>query len=313
MIKYIRSVKRAIHQINHLSLKSEEKAEPVEFDWKNPKFLTGKLLAQMNRKEEFTNIQDAEFGVFSQWGDDGIIQYLVDRLDIKNKTFIEFGVENYKESNTRFLIMNNNWSGLVMDGSEENMRYVAFDPICWAHELLAWPVFITKENINPMIQKFLNLGFDKEIGILSVDIDGNDYWIWKEINAVNPVIVISEYNSLWGPDQPWTIPYQPDFYRLNPGNLMIHYGSSLLSLCDLAEEKGYYFIGCNSAGNNAYFVRKDKIGPFKPLSAKEGFVLTKFRELSPENGVRPFGKERIARLKGREVYNTRTNKIETIE
>jgi hypothetical protein len=311
MIKYIRSVRRAIHQINHLSLKSVE--EPVEFDWKNPKFLLGKLLAGMNRKEEFGNIRDAEFGVFSQWGDDGIIQYLVDRIDIKNKTFIEFGVENYKESNTRFLLMNNNWSGLVMDGSEENMKYVALDPVCWAHELQAWPVFITRENINSMLQRFLDLGFDKEIGILSVDIDGNDFWIWKEINVVNPAIVISEYNSLWGPEKPWTIPYQPDFYRLDPGNSMIHYGASLLSLCDLAEEKGYFFIGCNSAGNNAYFVRKDKIGPFKPLSAKEGFVLAKFRELPPENGVRPFGNDRMEHLKGRQVYNTRTNQIEVIQ
>ena len=114
------------------------------------KILPANILARLNKANEqqiIQNIQLAEFKVFSQWGDDGIIQFLVDYLDIRHKTFIEFGVQNYTEANTRFLLVNNNWAGLIMDGSEENINYIKKDDIYWQHELTAVPVFITTENI----------------------------------------------------------------------------------------------------------------------------------------------------------------------
>ena len=285
----------------------------IGYDLKNPKVLTGRLLSEINsRKENIKNLSEVEFQVFSQWGDDGIIQYLINKIDLPNKTFIEFGVENYTESNSRFLLINNNWSGLVMDGSENNINYIKNDPVSWAHELYAWPVFITKENINDLIIKFLSLGYSKDIGLLSIDIDGNDYWIWEAINTINPIIVIVEYNSLYGYDNPLTNPYEADFYRLNKGNIILHYGSSLLSLCDLADIKGYDFIGCNSAGNNAYFIRADKNSSFKKLNSKDGYVLSKFNEMKDTDGSWIVGKDRFQKLKGRKVYNTRNNRIELI-
>src|ERR1700722_4481629 len=91
-------------------------------DLKSPKVNLGQIQARLNTQlEEISSLQDVEFQVFSQWGDDGIIQYLIGNIDIRHKTFIEFGVENYRESNTRFLLINNNWSGLVIDGSKENI------------------------------------------------------------------------------------------------------------------------------------------------------------------------------------------------
>ena len=285
----------------------------IEYDLKNPKVLTGRLLSEINsKKENVKSFSEVEFQVFSQWGDDGIIQYLIHKVDIPNKTFIEFGVENYTESNTRFLLINNNWSGLVMDGSESNIDYIKNDPISWAHELYSWPVFITKENINDLIKKFLGIGYAADIGLLSIDIDGNDYWIWEAINTINPIIVIVEYNSLYGYDNPFTNPYEADFFRLNQGNIILQYGSSLLSLCDLADIKGYDFIGCNNAGNNAYFLRKDKNFSFKKLSPKEGYVVSKFNEMQKPDGTRILGKDRFEYLKGRKIFNTRTNTIEII-
>lgn len=285
----------------------------IEYDLKNPKVLTGKLLSEINsQKEKVKSFNEVEFQVFSQWGDDGIIQYLIHKIDISNKTFIEFGVENYTESNTRFLLINDNWSGLVMDGSETNIDYIKNDPISWAHELHAWPVFITRENINEQIDRFLKIGYSKEVGLLSIDIDGNDYWIWEAINSIEPIIVVVEYNSLYGHDNAYTNPYQPDFFRLNKDNIILHYGSSLLSLCDLAEVKGYDFVGCNNAGNNAYFIRKDKNSIFKKLTAQEGFIMSKFNEMRNEDGSRIMGKDRFEKLKGRQVYNTRNKRIETI-
>jgi hypothetical protein len=248
-------------------------------------------------------LSEVEFQVFSQWGDDGIIQYLINHIDIPNKVFVEFGVENYKESNTRFLLLNNNWSGLVIDGDRRNIDFIKQDPISWAFDIHAVNAFITSSNINQLIGDFLAKGYSNEIGILSIDIDGNDYWIWKEINIVNPIIVIVEYNAVFGDSNAWTIPYKDDFYRLANDNSYQYWGASLKAFCILGEEKGYCFIGCNSNGNNAYFVRKDKIGPFKKLSCEEGFVESKFREYVDGHGERWKGDERLNLIKGKEVID----------
>jgi len=300
-------------QLRHLSTINQG-VNSLTDDLKSPKVNLGKLQAHLNsQRSNIKRLSDVEFQVFSQWGDDGIIQYIIDKLEIPNKTFVEFGVENYKESNTRFLLINNNWSGLVMDGSKANVDFIRKDKISWAHELHAWQQFITKENINNLLTDFLKLGYDPGIGLLSIDVDGNDYWIWKEINVVNPVIVVVEYNSVFGLN-PWTIPYQQDFVRSQDCTdpRFIFYGSSLTALCDLADEKGYYFIGCNSAGNNAYFVRKDRIGNLKPLSVKEGYEVSKFRELMTVDGGRVSGPDRIKVLNGQKIYNTATKSVESI-
>src|SRR5688572_5152319 len=157
-------------------------------DMKSPKVNLGQIQSYLNNQRPSINsLHDVEFQVFSQWGDDGIIQYLINKIEITNKIFVEFGVENYRESNTRFLLINNNWSGLVIDGSKDNIDYIKKDTVTWAYDLHSKCSFITKENINQIISGFLEKGYEKEIGILSIDIDGNDYWIWKEISVVNPV------------------------------------------------------------------------------------------------------------------------------
>ena len=100
---------------------------------------------------DVSSIQETEFRVFSQFGEDGIIQFLISNIEIPNKTFVEFGVEDYAESNTRFLLINNNWSGLVIDGSQPNVESIKNDAIFWKHDLTALNAFITKDNINSLI------------------------------------------------------------------------------------------------------------------------------------------------------------------
>jgi hypothetical protein len=275
----------------------------------------GKALGEINLLHKVNqiveNIQKAEFKIFSQWGDDGIIHFLVNYLDILDKRFVEFGVENYTECNTRFLLINDNWSGLIMDGSEENMSSVKKDNIYWRHDLTAVGTFVTAENIDQLLSEY---NFTGEIGLLHIDIDGNDYWVWNAISVVNPVIVIVEYNSLFGYDKPWTVPYDASFVRSKAHYSNLFYGTSLLSICDLANEKGFSFIGCNSNGNNAYFVRNDKLKGLKVKQPNEGYVLSKFSESRDENGELTFlkGNKRVELLKGLSVYNTRTQQLETI-
>ncbi|MGB9182152.1 MAG: hypothetical protein WCB68_23185 [Pyrinomonadaceae bacterium] len=262
------------------------------------------LINQMKAHGVYENLRETEFKVFSQFGDDGIIQYLVENIPVafEQQSFVEFGVENYTESNTRFLLLNNNWRGLVIDGSEAQVSYIKSDPIYWKHDLTAVQSFITTDNINRIISEH---NFAGEIGLLSIDIDGNDYWVWKAIDAVSPFVVIVEYNSVFGYEHAITIPYDPAFNRTqaHPSNLF--WGCSLKALVMLAERKGYAFVGSNSAGNNAYFVRKDKLGKVKPASLEDGYVYSRFRESRDEQGRLTYlsGTQRLTAIEEMVVYH----------
>ena len=242
-----------------------------------------------NRQIKLTaakDLQSHEFKVSSQNGEDGIIQFLIEHIEIANPVFIEFGVENYTECNTKFLLTNNNWSGLVIDGSQENINQIVKSTIYWKHNLKAANAFITKENVNDL---FRQNGLEGEIGLLSVDIDGNDYWVWQAIDSVNPAIVVTEYNYRFGKDRAVTVPYDEKFFRTDAHYSNIYYGASLKALVNLGKQKGYAFVGCNTFGNNAFFIREDlKPDYIKELSVAEGYVMGKFREARAENGELSF-------------------------
>jgi hypothetical protein len=270
------------------------------------RILTAKhLINSFDYKAPYSSLTDFEFKVFSQWGDDGIIQFIINRLKGKiSETFIELGVENYQESNTRFLLQSNNWKGIIVDGSEANIEFVRNSHNYWRHSLAAIAAFITKENVNDLIKTT----FKGEVGILSIDIDGNDYWVWKEINIVKPAIVIIEYNSVFGLN-PWTTPYIVDFTRNSYHYSNLCYGASLTALNKLAKEKGYSFIGCNSNGNNAYFIEQSLEAYFTILNPVEHLVVSKFRESRNKDGSLTIldGDERLKQLKGVKVFDVEKN------
>jgi len=304
---FILAIKKFIKRVIYTLYRLQENVD-------DSKVLQGKILAELNRNKypEFkTNIQLAEFKVFSQWGDDGIIEFLVSYLEIPEKSFIEFGVEDYSESNTRFLLINHNWRGLVLDGNKNDIAYILDDETTWRHALTAKYAFVTKENINQLIQEN---GFSGELGLLHIDIDGNDYWVWEAINNVSPVIVIVEYNSVFGKDRAVTIPYDSTFNRTQAHYSNLYFGASLKALVALGAKKGYSFIGSNSHGNNSYFVRNDKLKELKVYSAEEGYVESKFREGRLVNGQHSFlaGEQRLAALKGLPVFNIETGAAESL-
>ena len=242
----------------------------------------GRIESRQLQSLDKLELQNNEFQVFSQWGEDGIVQMLLRHIEIPNKIFIEFGVENYTESNTRFLLVNDNWAGLVIDGSSENISYIKQDSIYWQRNIKAVQAFIDRDNINKIIAEN---GVKGEIGILSIDIDGSDYWVWEAIDVVNPAIVIIEYNSRFGKDKALTIPYDPHFVRSKAHYSMLYAGASLKALYNLGKLKGYSFVGCNSVGNNAFFVRQDlKPATIKELTVEEGYVVSQFRESRDEQG-----------------------------
>ncbi len=242
--------------------------------------LGGLHTQEVKKLEKIKSFEEIEFKVYSQWGEDGIIQYLINKINIEQKIFIEFGVQDYTESNTRFLLQNNNWSGLVLDGSKEAIEYVQSDNISWRYDLTSKKAFITKDNINDLISEYTNV---IDIGILSVDIDGNDYWVWDAIKCIEPVIVIAEYNANFGAEHAITIPYKSNFYRTNEHYSNLYYGASYQALKLLGEKKGYTLIGCNSNGNNMFFVKNKFSSKFREID--ESFSDSKFKEARDEKGA----------------------------
>lgn len=274
-------------------------------------FLNSKSLSNCNRNKKLNSLAEVEFQVFSQFGEDGIIQWLIHNVNISNKTFIEFGVEDYTEANTRFLLMNDNWSGFVIDGSEKNIQHLKNWNDIWKYDLLVTSAFITKDNINQLIKR---AGFNGDIGILSIDLDGNDYWILNTIDCIQPRILICEYNNIYGNSEVVSVPYNESFVRTKEHYSNLYWGASLGAYCDWADKNGYYYMGSNSAGNNAFFVRKDCISIDKvPINAKT-FIPSKYRESRGRDGRLTYlrGDERLHCIKEMKLMNLKTGSIDTI-
>ncbi|MFA7082795.1 MAG: hypothetical protein WC135_09300 [Bacteroidales bacterium] len=242
----------------------------------------GKMLSNQQLSIQSNNINDFEFKIFSQRGEDGIIQFLIKNIDIKNKSFIEFGVENYMESNTRFLLMNDNWSGFVIDGSGQAMNSLRKREWFWKYDLTAKTAFIDKDNINSLM---IESGF-VDLGILSIDIDGNDYWIFEEmdLSKLNPSIIIAEYNAVFGQERAISIPYDKYFQRTKAHYSNLYFGASLAALNHIAKNKGYELVGCNDGGTNAFFVRKDLLNDrIKSKTTLQAFKEDKGRQSRDKN------------------------------
>jgi hypothetical protein len=281
----------------------------VAQDNQHTRLLPGRMLAnQVRAHGVYENLREAEFQVFSQFGDDGILQYLIAQARPAVEKFIEFGVQDYTESNTRFLLLNDNWSGLIIDGDSANIEFVKRQPDFWRHDLQAVAQFVDRDNINAIFEA---AGFTGEIGLLNVDIDGNDYWVWEVIHVVNPVIVTVEYNSVFGADHAITVPYDPAFQRARAHYSNLFWGASLKALYLLAEKKGYAFVGCNSAGNNAHFVRKDKVGDIPVQTVAQGYVESKFRESRDKEGRLNYlrGGQRLEAIKDMQVWDVERGQL----
>jgi hypothetical protein len=290
-----------------------DKFKSVQFHIEENRILIAQqLINEIYAKKRIpARLSDAEFKVFSQWGEDGIIQFLISRVPITNEIFVEFGVETYQESNTRFLLVNNNWKGLIIDSNSACIKKIQENDLYWRHDLTALNAFITKDNINRLIK---DSGIVGDIGLLSIDVDGNDYWIWKAIDVISPRIVICEYNSPFGYREAVTIPYDEKFDRTLSHYSNLYYGASLRALCILARKKGYVFVGSNKAGCNAFFIRKDVAGKISSIDCKTGYVKSRLRDSRDEKGRLTFvsGDDRMKFIQDMTVIDILTDREKRI-
>ena len=214
----------------------------------------GRILAELNRDRLHDHLSGYEFKVFSQWGEDGIIQHLITHLDIPNRTFIEFGIEDFSESNCRFLMMKDHWQGYVIDGSKANIARLRSSYYFWRYPLTAQFSFVTRENIDALLQESR---FGLRPGLLSVDLDGVDWHVLDALRHWRPSILVVEYNDVFGFDRAVSVPYDPAFVRASAHSSNLYWGASLPAFVHLAKEMGMALVGTNGAGSNAFFVQRD--------------------------------------------------------
>ena len=282
---------------------------PLKQKLERSMILDAKLLDTVNlSKPMLSSLHEIEYGVFSQWGEDGIIAWLVAHLQDIPKTFIEFGVEDYQESNTRYLLQSRNWRGLIIDGTEHNIAGIRCQDFYWRHELTADCNFINRENINALLKQH---GFNGQIGLLSIDIDGNDYWVWQAIDVVKPAVVVCEFNAVFGDSHALTVPFKSDFQRSIAHHSCLYFGASIRALIRLAEHKGYTFVGTTSTGCNAFFVRNDHAQ--RITSKLEGITMfpSFIREARDKYGALQFisGAERAQVMADQCVFDLETDNL----
>lgn len=204
------------------------------------------------------DFRDVGFRRHSQHDEDGILLYLFTILGHGQRRCVEICAGNGMECNAANLILHHGWTGLLVDGDADNVatgqRFYREHP-----GTRFWPpvflhTWVTTENVNGIID---DSGFSGVVDLLSIDIDGVDWWLWKAISVIRPRVVVAEINHLWGMREAVTVPYRPDFVAESDGHGFGYAGASLPAFLKLAERKGYEYVGANRIGTNVFFVDRE--------------------------------------------------------
>ncbi len=204
---------------------------------------------------------DCEFRAFSQNGEDGILLLLFSVLGMGSRRAVEICAGDGVQCNTANLIVNHGWNALLFDGNaklvDAGRQYYGRHPDTFAYPPTFVHAWVTRENVNRLIGEH---GFHGEVDLLSLDLDGVDYWIWDAIDVVQPRVVVAEIQCLWGSERSVTVPYDPQFRSEHVHGFGVYSGASLLAFVKLGQRKGYRFVGVQRLGFNAFFVREDLAG-----------------------------------------------------
>lgn len=275
-------------------------------------FLEGQKLSIFNSKKKIINdFSEVEYRVFSQWGEDGIIDWIISCLKKIPQIFLEIGTEDYKESNTRYLLQKRNWDGFLIESDKAAVKKIKKNRIFWKYNINVINSFVNSLNINFLLK---NNNVPKKIGLLSIDIDSIDYWVLKNLKYTSPSIIVCEFNPLFGDKKKITVPNKNKFIRNKEHFSNLYYGASVKAYQELLERKGYKFIGTNTSGNNAFFIKKDLSKYlYKNIRVKKIF-LSKFRESRNKKDKLNFldKKESLNQIKNKIIYDLETKKTKKI-
>jgi hypothetical protein len=201
------------------------------------------------------SFSDVEFRCYSQNGEDGILLYLFSILGTVNRKVVEICAGDGIECNAANLIVNHGWQGLLFDGDagqlSQGATFYSTQRNTWVSPPTLVPAWITAENVNELVS---SQGMSGPIDLLSLDIDGNDYWVWKVLDCIKPRVVVLEFNAACGPERSMAMSYSPE-YRIDPAQDLPRCGASLQAFVELGRLKGYRLVGVQSLGFNAFFVQ----------------------------------------------------------
>ena len=209
--------------------------------------------------EALPGVADFYMRAYSQNGEDGALLYIFALAGVETKRAVEICAGDGIECNSANLILNHGWDAFLVDGDADNVkrgrRFYAHVPDTIVHQPLLRQAWVTAENVNELVE---DAGFAGRIDLLSLDLDGVDYWVWKALEVVEPRVVVAEYADILGPDLAVTVPYDPHWRTDHTAHGENTYQSaSLLAFVKLARSKGYRLVGVERLGFNAFFVRND--------------------------------------------------------
>ena len=262
-------------------------------------------LASKNYKD-VKNLNQVEYKIFSQNGEDGIIDFLLNQLNIQNPRFLEIGVGSYKESNTRYIFMKSPTKGMIIDNVKNLKQEVSKNVKLWKGDLTIIEKTVTSDNIYNILK--IN-NFQNNLDLFSLDIDGIDYWVMKELPDNLSKIVITEYNATFGANLEVTVPNINNFNRTKYHYSNLCYGMSLRAIINLMNRKNYTFIGTNKACNNAFFINNsdvDKLNIDLPdVNNLEKYTQSNILESRSNSGSLTFlsDEQKLDEISGCEVIN----------
>lgn len=242
------------------------------------------IIAQRANRQSMTNLWDAEVSVFSQFGEDGILDTLCDLLAIPRPRVVEFGAAEFVECNSRYLAESRSASVLAVDAREELRTSILLRDVRWRTTVIPRVEWITPATA-PVALEFARERFGG-VDIVSLDIDGNDYWVAESLDLAGVSIVVVEYNAAFGPCRAVSVPRNDQFDRTAAHFSWLYYGASLRAFVDLLSRRGFTFFGTNRASNNAFFVRRIPQGlPF----SLPGDDLSTYTDVRIREGRMPSG------------------------
>jgi hypothetical protein len=207
---------------------------------------------------------DAEYSVYSQWGEDGILDYLCSALEIDRPHYLDFGAGDVCISNGRWLLQSRGGAGVFVDARNDLSQTLAQSELGTFTDSSSIQSFLDYEN-SPSILKESNERLGGVVDVFSIDLDGQDYWVLNSLLELNSKVIVVEYQAYLGPSLAITVPQSKVFDRTSAHFSWIYYGASLAAFSHLLSERGYALIGSNRQRTNAFFVRKDLVGN-SPLS-----------------------------------------------
>ncbi len=273
----------------------------------------------LNFRQNYKNIKkinELDYKIFSQNGEDGIIDYLLHELKIESPKFVEIGIGDYTESNTRFIFETCNSKGLIVDCIKNLKKKILSNIIFWKGDLIILEEFIDHKNINSLL---IENKFDKDLDLFSLDIDGVDYWILKELKNKFAKIAVIEFNPNFGPDLEITVPNIKNFNRTKYHYSNLCFGASLKAIVNLMSSKGFVFVGVNKNCINAFFVNEDEIKNINleiPNSQNlSNYTNSNYRESRSIDGNLNFltGENKINEIRDCEVINLFNQKNEKVK